>query len=289
MRNPFRAWIKIFFVFVCSACAVVCLVTFIVDPLWFFAHSNRFNSRQLPFNECQQKSNYLVHRNNSFDALVLGSSRMTSFHQQDVVGYQAFNNAISGTLSPELGEYVEFAKRHNSRPFKLIIIGLDFFSTNANFKGFGSREIRTVFANAESPWYRAKYLMTLDALRFSIRNLRLYFGLSDGKPYYDRHNTLTVPVLSRDARDASLRRDLATFQNDFYGQSYRYRDLSKTFRELVAQNPDSRFIVFATPESLPAWQVMIIMILMDHQHRGCRVRHYPTLLDGMIDHPIIPP
>jgi hypothetical protein len=188
---------------------------------------------------------------------------MTSFNQHDVVGYQAFNNAVSGMLSTELVEYVEFAKRHNSRPFKLIIIGLDFFSSNANFRGFGNRETHSIFTSAESPWYKIKYLMTWDALRYSIRNIRLSFTELGSKPYYDRHNIVTVPVVSKSIHDASVLRDLATFQNDFYGKSYQYRDLRRTFRELTVQNPDSRFIVFVTPESALFWKMMLKDGLLD--------------------------
>ena len=38
------------------------VLNFIVDPLWLFNHSNKFNQKQGSYDERQLKSNYLYYR-----------------------------------------------------------------------------------------------------------------------------------------------------------------------------------------------------------------------------------
>ena len=52
-------WIKIFFGLSLIGVLFLGGVNYIVDPLWMFDHSNKFNQKQDGFDERQQKTNYI--------------------------------------------------------------------------------------------------------------------------------------------------------------------------------------------------------------------------------------
>lgn len=250
---------RFFKLFICTL--LVCigsivLLSYLVDPLWCFTHANRWNSRQISFNERQQKSNFLAVRNNNYDILMLGSSRTTFLAADDIGGDRAYNFAVNAMMPDEYSEYAAFFRKHNQYPPAVIVIGLDFYATNGNFHGYGYLNPDEYFSNAESRLWRYSTLVSLDALNYSIRNIRQTMRVS--KPdYYDRMGVKNATAVPKESKRHFIAKDVAMFRRDFYGSNYRYRDLKAVYREFLNENSASRLIVFTTPDSLPLWKLLL--------------------------------
>ena len=106
-----KKWIKIFVLFSLSAIGFVGLVNYIVDPLWFFNHSNNFNKLQYGFNERLLKSSYIKHRENILDnkdTLLLGASTTTYFNENKFPGFSVYNYAVSSGAVNEYETFISF-------------------------------------------------------------------------------------------------------------------------------------------------------------------------------------
>jgi hypothetical protein len=273
MNSRFRVWITNYVVMLVLLCFSVAAITYLVDPMWCFTHSNLLNSRQLPFDERQQKSDYLVARPSVYNALMLGSSRVTVIDQRDIKGFTAFNGSVNAMMPDEYANYADFAKRHNRGEFRLIILGADFFGSNANFKGYGQKTPDYYFRNAESRWYRFRTLFTWDALYYSYRNVRQLFSPTTHH-HYDRNNIKMVMPISPKFREMCIAKDLAEFDRYLYGKTYRYHDIKPQLTKLREQNASSRFVVFTTPDSKPLWDYLV--------HAG-RLEDYLLWLGDLVD------
>ena len=197
---------------------LVVLVNYTVDPTWCFTHANRFNSRQLAFDERQQKSNFLMAHPAGYDAVMLGSSRTTFINQYDIAGYRVFNFAVNAMIPAEYPAYVRFFNRHNRDKTRLIILGLDFFGSNRNFNGYNYRAPEEYFSNAENPWYRYKTLLTSDLLVYSFKNIRQLFAPTKNF-YYNRSNAKLVDTVSDATRQINTAKDLEQFKRELYGKN----------------------------------------------------------------------
>ena len=267
MKLLYKTWAVYFLITLVVAITLVGLINYTVDPLWCFAHANRFNLKQLAFDERQQKANYLMSHVNDYDAIIIGSSRLTTMNQYEVKGFKAFNSAVSGMLPNEFSQYIDFIKRHNSKKIKLIIVGLDFFSSNLNFNGFGGKPLGECFDCAESDWCKIKGLLTYDELHYSVENAEFNFKSSATKPYYTRNNIVKIPNIQGSIRDANINRDIFTFHTKLYGPAYHYRDFKKTYADLLEKNKGTRFIVFVTPESSQLWNLLLKENLLNYYLR----------------------
>ena len=93
-------WIKIFFGLSLIGVLFVGGVNYIVDPLWMFDYSNKFNQKQDGFDERQQKTNYIYFKSQgNFDGILLGSSRATFVNQNDFIDMNIFNYS-SNSMQP---------------------------------------------------------------------------------------------------------------------------------------------------------------------------------------------
>lgn len=250
---------RFFSIFVCILLLLfgsIFLLCYVVDPLWCFTHANRWNSKQISFNERQQKSDYLAVRNNNYDILILGSSRTTFLKAADIGGKHAFNFAVNAMMPVEYQEYSAFFRRHNYRTPTIIVVGLDFYATNENFHGYDFHAPSEYFRNAESPWWRYSALLSRDALNYSLRNISQTHR-STKLNFYNRQMVKTAANLPPTAKQHLIDRDLAMFRLDFYGNTYKYQDLKAVYRKLLADNRKSKFIVFTTPDSLPLWKMLL--------------------------------
>jgi hypothetical protein len=256
MNKRFRMWILRFFVLFALLCCVCASISYLVDPMWCFTHANRFNSRQLPFDERQQKSNYIVSRPSSYDALIMGSSRTNIIDQRDLKGYTAFSFAVNGMMPDEYADYARFFKKHNNRNVRLILLGVDFYGSNQSFKGYNHKRPEYYFQNAENRWHRFNTLLTWDSFNYSVRNIRELYSPT-AFAHYNRDTTKTLMQVPPQYRAASIVKDLAEFDRYLYGKNYRYHDIKPQLIKLRDQYPSSRFVVFTTPDSTVLWDFML--------------------------------
>lgn len=227
-----------------------------IDPLWCFGHSHQYNRIQMPFDERQQKTNYVTFHDFEYDALLLGSSRVTYINQHDFKGLKVYNYGVSNMLLEEYYDYVEYAKKKNGRDFDYIIIGLDFWATNRNKTLPSPIEEPYFYINRASSFgYRYKMLFSYDTYQLALKNFR---ASRDGKEVnfaYDRNNVKTLLPVTPEERENKIANTVTTYREKLY-KDYEYMPVKEMLLKLKKANPHTRFIVFTTPESLPLMQLI---------------------------------
>ena len=156
-RVTYQKFLKYVAIFSILLLLLTAFVNYVVDPLWIFTHNNKFNSKQLSFNERQQKTNFLYFNKIKYDNVLIGSSRTTYIDPNafNALG-KTFNYAVNGLLPYEYKVLLDNFRIINGSEPKYIILGLDFFSTNKN-KNKTKNEI-DYLENTLSPLYSLKSL-----------------------------------------------------------------------------------------------------------------------------------
>lgn len=230
-----------------------------IDPLWNFNHANQYNLIQMPFNERQQKTNYITFHEFDYDTLILGSSRTTYIDQNDFKGHKAYNYAVSNMLMDEYYDYIEYAKKMRGQDFEYIIIGLDFMATNKNIPR--EFEAPSFYINNTNQFgYRYSTLISLDTLKYSLQNYR---ASSKGAPVnfaYDRNNVKTLLPVSEEERPTKLQATVDTYRERIYS-NYEYADVKAILSKVKASNPNTKFIIFTTPVNHNLYNLMVEMDL----------------------------
>ncbi len=233
-----------------------------IDPLWNFHSDNEYNQIQMPFNERQQKTNYITFHKFDYDTLILGSSRVTYMDQNDFTGHKAYNYAVSNMLIDEYKDYIEYAKKMRGGEFDYIIIGLDFMSTNKNIP----REFESPAHYIETTnqfGYRASTLMSTDTLKYSQQN---YEASVKGQPInfaYNRENVKSLLQVSEEERASNIQTTLETYRTKIYA-NYEYTNVREMFQEIKENNPHTEFIIFTTPVNHNLYNLMVELDLSTH-------------------------
>jgi len=68
-KSAYRKFIIITLIISLTMINIVAGINYYIDPLRMYSHNHENNSKQLDFNERQQKTNYLKYVNNDFDAI----------------------------------------------------------------------------------------------------------------------------------------------------------------------------------------------------------------------------
>jgi hypothetical protein len=242
--KQYKRWTAVFGCALLLMLGSVGLVNYLVDPLWFYDHKLSLNQIQKPFNERQQKTNRLAFGNKTYDTLILGSSRMTYVSQDDFIGGKAFNYAVAMGSAKEFQQMIEYAESVNGKPFKTIILGLDFFDTNLHIEGRPA-PIGRYIEEVDEPFYRLKHLLSLDTLKISIENMvHSYSGEHYPDRSYNRQNVVDVEERELEATRKRINGVLSRYEN----LNYEYDDTYKaTLEHIVEQNPDSNIVALTTP------------------------------------------
>ena len=223
------------------------IVNYIIDPLWCFNKNIAFGENQDGFNERQQKTNKITFTPFDYDTLIIGSSRTTYINQNDFEGTHAFNYACSNMDPYEYNGYIEYAKKINKKPFKKIIIGVDFFRTNE--KNPSQFENPIFYINKSNSFlYRLKNLISLDALRFSLGNVAKKYISSNYFGYSRITNVKYMNKIDEEYKKKLIKCEFKEYSKR-YGKKYKYRNIKKIFNTLKNNNRDTEFIVFTTPVS----------------------------------------
>ncbi len=238
-------WIKLSFAGVLMIIAAGVGLNYFMDPYFTFDHSYRFNQLIQAYNEREQKSSYLRFHPERYDLLLLGSSRVTYFDQNAFDGHKAFNFAASMMEPQEFDAYISYAKRCNHAPFGTIVMGLDFFGTGVKQQIF--RDPEEIFARVSSPFYRIRKLLSFETFKVSLNSLIRSVLNKPLTRSYDRHNVAHTAYLDERWVLQSVN-DMDTQELFGAKEEYRYDPHYKErLKEIIAHNPESRFIVFTTP------------------------------------------
>ena len=257
----YKKWVKIYLAVVLSVIALFALFNYTIDPLWTFCHSNRWNNAQPGFDERQLKTNRAYFCGlEQYDALLLGSSRVTYINQHDFKTMRVFNYAGVSMYPVEYKGWIDQAKKIKGGAFKTIIIGVDFWGSNAG--PFAQQQMSTTpppshyLDITESFLYRYKMLFTMDTLDRSIESIE--HSKHPGTEDYTRDNVKQTIRISAARKQYAVNTQISLYQNRFYGRGYRYNTEIKKYLEILKkENPDTRFIIFTTPISADLFKILV--------------------------------
>lgn len=237
----------------------IAAANYYIDPLWSFSHEHKYNHIQMPFNERQQKTNYLTFQEFDYDTLILGSSRTTYINQKDFSPLKAYNYSVSNMLMDEYYDYIEYAKKMRGGEFECIIIGLDFMATNKNIPR--EFEVPSFYINNANQFaYRYSTLLSLDTLKYSAQNYRASSNGIAVNFAYDRHNVKALLPVSEEERAAKLQATVDKYRQDIYA-NYEYTNVKEILSKVKASNPNTKFIIFTTPVNHKLYNLMVEMDL----------------------------
>jgi len=221
---------------------------YLIDPLWNFSHSNKFNQYQMGLNERQSKTNVVYFKDFKYNALMLGTSRVTYINRHDIKDYNSYNYAVAKMRPYEYIEYTKYAKSKNKKDFDMIFLGIDFSSAEIIHE---KKENFYKYKNeTESFLYRYKTLFSLDTLKYSIKNFKNFAF----DKYKKRIQTYTRDMIVQSyPKDKDfINHDIAAYLSDatkIYDPSYKI-DIQK----LKDDNPNTKFYVFLTPLTEPRFR-----------------------------------
>ena len=215
---------------------------YFIDPMWCFSHKNSFNQYQMTFNERQQKINTMHYQDFNYTALMLGSSRVAYINPHDIKSHKAFNLAVAHMQDFEYNPYLEYAKQKNGSDFDIVLLGLDFTSA---VQRVPQKEISNYINIVNELGYRYKILLSLDTLKFSIKN----FKNSALEKYKTRGRTCDRDYVTH-AYKKSAQYVIDDINGYLFPHPYSYNeDYKQHLLELKHNNPNTKFLIFTTPIS----------------------------------------
>ncbi len=257
----YRKWVKVFMSMTLSVIFLFALFNYAIDPLWNFSNSNRYNNSQPGFNERQLKTNRAYFSGlEQYDALLLGSSRVTYINQHDFKTMNAFNYSGVSMYPVEYKGWIDQAKKIKGESFKTIIIGVDFWGSNAG--SFAQQQMNNTpppshyLDITESFLYRYKMLFTMDTLDRSIESIE--HSSHPGTTDYTRDNVKKTIKISAARKQNAVNTQTSLYRNRFYGRGYQYNTkIKKYLEQLKKDNPDTHFIIFTTPIAADLFRILV--------------------------------
>ena len=235
---------------------------FYMDPLWTFDHKHLFDNYQRAAKERQQKSHALYFRAKKYDTLILGSSRTARINQH-TFSDTTYNYAVSDMTPIEYIHYIHFALTQAKQPIKTIYIGLDFFG-GLDYKSKIAYEADSLLETIIQSFYRYKLLLSLDALDYSIKNIK--YSLKHRMNRYTYDNIERTPPLNHNISKENFEKNVAVEVHEFeerYSKKYD-ENYKSIMQNLVQSFPQIKFIVFTTPVSIVQFKKLIEM----HQYKN---------------------
>ncbi|MFA6740954.1 MAG: hypothetical protein WCR78_05625 [Arcobacteraceae bacterium] len=269
-----KRWINLFLLFSFLTILFIGSINYIIDPLWTFKHSNKFNNTQDGFDEREQKSNFIFNNGlKDFNGILLGSSRSTFINQNSFRNMKIYNYALNAMKPNEYKDYINFAKKSKDKDFEYIIIGLDFFGTNLLTEA--KIEKPQYYINtAQSSFYKYKMLLSLSTLKKSFKNIKN--SLFGEKLFYDRNNIKYQSVVSESERIKRFSMNMISQPSNFNGAKYIYNnEYINILKELKNENPNTKFIIFTSAITSD----LLVSILKDEK----RINEYERWLKETLE------
>ena len=255
MIDSCKKWSLCFLALVGTVTLLTVMANYVIDPLWCFSNINSVNTPAGIVDQRQQKTNKLTFERNSYDALILGSSRTEPVSQDDFYNLHAFNYAAPAMFPDEYDSYIEYFCKLNHDKVTTIFVGLDFFGT-IETKPIENKPPMTYIDTSRERLYRFKSLITMDALRIYVKNYYKHANYY----LYDRNKNILIPKdLSRYDRKKLLSDRLELLRDSFYSSNkYSYNpDYRKNIARLKAKYNQINIIVFTTPVTRPLFEALI--------------------------------
>ena len=242
-----RIWIRNILVIITLLFLLVGSFNFLIDPLWTFDHSNRYNNIQDEINERQQKTNYIYfNRLDRYEGILFGSSRSTFINQNNFHNMNIYNYALDSMYPFEYEQYFNFAKKVKGKDFKYLIIGADFYNIMKPRK----REFKdpSYYIDTTTGFlYRYRMLLAWDVLKYSMKNIRNSI-CNINSLHYSRVNIKFIPKVTEKVRLKRYRKNLKRHVESFTGRNYQKNDeYMNILKRLKSENSNTKIIIFTSP------------------------------------------
>ncbi len=229
------------------------------DPFWVFLPSHPIGQFYHLRDERQAKTNLIHFGSDAYGGVLFGSSRTTVLDTSELGG-RIFNYSVSSANPDEYLEYLGYFAQEKGRPEK-IYLGVDFFGTRVKLQRAYDPP-QSYIRKSLTRSYPLETLFGIDTLLTGLTNVL----------WYSRVRPADLRLYTRDAvahqprpagavpiDEAALQSDLDWYaRNRFRDDVYRYNEgLAGFFRKLRDTYPDSEFIVFTTPISLPMYKMLM--------------------------------
>lgn len=214
-------------------------LNWLIDPLWY-SHGNILTGENFAFNERITKTNLFLRtqEQQSYDCIILGSSRVTALRASEFEHHNCFNYALKGAEIPDFVSYANFLQEKGVEP-EIVYVGVDGF----NFVEKERKEQLPLSIDSLQTQSLLQAYLSADVLLFSAMTL---LGVSpDPGNYYDR-NFEPVDFAAPPVYEAKF----------YEPASLQKCDLSsvETFISLKEFFPKAEFVAYVPPRS--AWSMI---------------------------------
>lgn len=220
----------------------VCLLNYIVNPLYSWKATNSLDIKKSDYDERVQKTNYLAYIDNNYDALLLGNSRSTYINAENInLDVRVFNYSVNAMSVYEYEQVIStFIALTNNEP-KIILIGIDPF----NFPGQPISILKRNFENTQTNYNRFRELMSMQVLIFSLNDLWTTYKFEHNM--YDRKERYYNKDLIKARQEKNLISNEKYIKNNLSSEFNIDESLFDEYRKLVKKFPKTQFIVYNPP------------------------------------------
>lgn len=242
----------------------IAIINYTCDPLWIFGHFATPYKHE--FDERVQKTNALLYAKVEFDGVLLGSSRSTYIPINHFEGIKFFNYSVASLTPWEYSGFIQNAKTIKGSHLEMIWLGLDFFSYLDSVRP--SKSADSYLKESQAPFYLFRNLLSFDALKISLKNLRIVSPSHDR--LYDRHYHAITAKRNPKEFEANLQKSLKLYREKLLNHAPlgNYKSL---LQKLKKENPRTHFVVFTTPETSALQKVIQEKNLYPHYEEWLRV------------------
>jgi len=200
-----------------------------------------------------QKTNKLLHYQADYDALLIGSSRVEQFRQEDFAPLKVFNYAMPSIYPDEYVAYIDLFLRTNKKPVSVIYLGLDFYGSNGK-KHYHSKSPLFYSGTCTSLFSAPRALFSKDSFDFAHKMAtakRDFFS-------YDREslNKINEPITPVTA-SSFIQKQMENYSTTIYGDYVYSETYKKELQQIKARCKDTRLVIFTTPESDGLLRVLV--------------------------------
>lgn len=243
-----KKWIVGVFLCVMSFLSIAAFLNIFIDPYFLYgAPSHKYNQFYKYIDERVEKANRIYYgKKESYDSILLGSSRATFVNQYDFQEQKLFNFAAASMIPFEYKDYLDLMKQ-KGYVLDTIYLQIDFFGANTNYKEEAKKRYKKTFKPLNDPLNRISKLfaMSKNLTEILLENIE---GIK-ADVYYSRDNIKYAKKLEEKDRQKRFRSGLKGHTLEFIGNAFCFDEnlLRNTLTEIKNENPHSHFVIYTSP------------------------------------------
>ncbi len=243
-----RKWIVSILSCVTCFLGIIACLNLAIDPYFLYGTpSHKYNYFFTYIDERVEKANRIYYgKKESYDSILLGSSRATFVNQYDFKEHKLFNFAASSMIPFEYEDYLELMKQ-KGHSLDVVYLQIDFFGANTTHKKLLKERYEKTFKPLEDPFNRIWKLFAFDK-RLKEVLLENYQGIKANQ-YYSRDNIKYAKKVEEKDRQINFRNNLKRHTLEFVGNDFSFDEslLRNTLLKLKEKNPHSVFVIYTSP------------------------------------------